>query len=419
MKKIILSILVITTILFSGCNSKKNQALERMATDIELMQIDLASSPFKHKYDPAPFEDLKDEIKSHKIKRMDVLKKLRQIYGSYNITHLNINPNFPDEFYVRRTPFNLSFINNEYRIITISKQYKKYLGWKVVEIGGIPASEAAEKYAAYMSYETPSGKKYCFNNGIFWTQLKWAGLLNKFGRLQLKVESDDGVNEVFECSSINSNFAVQSNFVSLVPQNMISIDKNALERSNVVLEASEEYKTYYFQFYGMANEFNNTYQNCLDKMIKDLETGAFNTVVFDLRYNGGGEVFQTLGFCTMVYNYKDILQKYNLAVVISGLTYSAACTYLNHLCSTFPNIVLFGEETGEAILNYTGVNFQSMPRINCTFSCPREKDSLPALEKRATDITRGALPDVEVMCTFEDIMQGVDTIYKTIYEYFN
>ena len=75
--------------------------------------------------------------------------------------------------------------------------------------------------------------------------------------------------------------------------------------------------------------------------------------------------------------------------------------------------------------NYTGYHVgNNLKKLNCSFVFPQQLDDEPELFKRAREVTQsdvhcGTLPDVEVSERFEDFMKGQDTIYNTIYDYFN
>jgi hypothetical protein len=400
----------------TSCSKNYGKKSELMIIDIKMMQIDIASSPFKEMYDPKPFEVLAQDIKKHKVSRIDCILRLQKIISSYGISHLNLVVNSNDEYYSEFAPIALFCCGDELRIRICSKEYGKYVGWKVVKMGGVSIFEAIEKYAQLSSCETPTSKKYCLTNRILWNRLKYSSLLNKKGKLSVTVQSDKGETESFDCKGIS--YFDPDNSAYLVLEKEISINQNARKGNDVVLVPSPENRTYYFQFFGMMTKLNNTYQDCLDTMMKELNHNDYDTIVFDLRYNGGGSGLGTVGFNHMLFTYKSELEKYNLALVISGNTYSAACRYIDYCCSIFPNIKIFGEETGQAVFNYTVVYPQTMSRLNCTFCCPIQIESLPTMEKRATDTHRGIMPDVEVMCTYADLLKGEDTVYKTIREYF-
>ena len=127
----------------------------------------------------------------------------------------------------------------------------------------------------------------------------------------------------------------------------------------------------------------------------------------------------------LLYDNKAAFEKYNLATITTGRTASAACWFLNELLRIFPQIVIFGEETGEAIFNYTDIPYSNVLKyLQCNFAFPHQiDDHVDELYKRAEEVThsdihRGTMPDVEVYAAFENWLNGEDTIYNTIFEYF-
>ena len=112
-------------------------------------------------------------------------------------------------------------------------------------------------------------------------------------------------------------------------------------------------------------------------------------------------------------------------MITSGRTASCATWFMNDFIRNYPDVKIFGEETGEAVFNYTNRPLTNkLNALNCDFAFPKQLDEdVPELYKRAREVThsdvhRGTLPDVEVFEKFEDFMNGEDTIYNAIYEYF-
>lgn len=105
-----------------------------------------------------------------------------------------------------------------------------------------------------------------------------------------------------------------------------------------------------------------------------------------------------------------------------GRTFSAATIFMESILKVCPSAKIFGEETGQAIYNYTGLAFEELKGINCKFAFPMVLDEytpLTELKKRTDSYYRGIMPDVEVYERFEDFMKGEDTIYNAIFDYFN
>lgn len=413
---VILSVIISVCI---SCSKKPESSVDPklMVSDIQIMQIDLGNGILKDLYDPEPFEQLKQNILDNKVTQEECVMELRKIISSYNIVHLNIYQQFSNELLPEYADLVFMHFDDGLRVGLGSTKYKKYMGWKVLEIGNLPVEEFLKIYNSYFSYETDSGRKYSIHQQpVDWKVLRHAGLLNKNGTLTLKIQSDEGQQKTIKCSSTKN--ISSSTLFSVKPNNITSSYMHSATNNTVELDRNQENRTFYFQFYGIGEDRINNYKQCLDSMMEELGSGAYDTVVFDLRYNAGGSINNLISYESQLYNYKDQLSNYNLAIAISGETYSAACKYVDYCVSIFPDIKIFGEESGQAISNYTMVIPETLKRLNANFIFPFEKDSMPALEQRAQDVTRGIIPDIEVKNTFDDFMNGRDAVYEAISQYY-
>ena len=93
--------------------------------------------------------------------------------------------------------------------------------------------------------------------------------------------------------------------------------------------------------------------------------------------------------------------------------------FINYLYTIFTNITFFGKESGQAIFNYTDVYPESLPNLKCHIIFPRAVEPMEALEMRAVDVHCGIMPDVEVYETFDDLKNGIDTVYEAICDYYS
>lgn len=418
MKKSVLLILCLflSVIAFISCSKKDGFVSEKAKYDIELIKVDIGSYIMKNLYNPEPLEELENDLIKKHISRDEAVIRLYKILADYNVVHLNLSANYP-EFYNELAP--MAFINQENNVFYVyfsTKQYEQYIGWKVLKMGDFPIKEALDKYNEFFPFETPTGAKYSFNNVPNFKFLRAAGLLNKNGTLSILLESPEGKTELIKCKSVSSITPENSSWLlhNAVAPVYVNLSKNTVAASYGDLSK----KIYYFQTFGFDEYRTNNFEECLDAMCKDLSSNQYNTVVFDMRFNGGGSIFNLLGYQSLIYKYKDLLEKHNIAVAISGNTYSAAVMFVNYLYTVFPNITFFGEESGQAIFNYTDVLPESLPNLKCRVIFPRGVEPMEALENRATDIHRGIMPDVEVYETFDDLKNGIDTVYEAIYEYY-
>ncbi|MCR4954991.1 MAG: hypothetical protein K6A43_13060 [Treponema sp.] len=417
MKKSLLIILsIVFTFLFvvglTSCNKSKNKN-SKPALYIDVMKIkaDLTTSSMRSIYNPADFEALEKDILAGKVSRTDCYYRVREILGNYHVAHVYITPIEPDPVVLPVTFYNYG---KEFHVCGVTKKYEKYLGWKLTKINGLEVDEAVDRLAEFYSYETVISKRYNVENKIPFADFKYAGLLDNKGKLHITLESSDGIIEELVLKSVNYN---KNKFITLLPE----IENNCLPHfvtDNYSIKPCSEKRTLYVPYLSCIARDDYPADVWFSDIIKELDSGLYDTLVFDLRYNHGGYQL-TWGFPE---KYRDELNKYNIALVAGGRTFSASTIFMESILEVCPNAKIFGEETGQAIFNYTGVNSEELKALNCTFGYPmflEEISPLPELKKRSNAHYQGIMPDVEVYEKFEDFIKGEDTIYNAIYDYFN
>ena len=414
MKK--LSVLIILILLFSSlcfAGNKKQPTPKNLYYDIENMKVDLSTSAIKHLYNPEPFEQLQEEVMAGKLNSSQCFYRIKKLLSDYHVVHLSVYriTNIEDNPLI--CPISLACFGNDYYVWIADLKYSKYLGWKFKGIGDYSIDEVIDIISQYNSYETPTGKKYFIENTFYAEDYEYFGLMEK-GKIPFVLESPEGKVEKVACKPIPAK-KMKSRNIGTVPSEPFCCSHSTLK--NYYMRAVPENRTIYIPF----NKVVETYEYTVNDLFKDITTelkkGTYDTVVFDVRFNPGGNMIL---MDNALYQNREELKKCNLAIVTSGRTFSAACEFINYFLTVFPETKIFGEETGEAIFNYTDVRpWNKLKYLNCVFNCPIMIDDLPTLTARATDIYRGTMPDVEVAETYEGYIKGEDSVYKAIYEYFN
>ena len=415
---LLLSILVLT----SAKKADKSVTPEELCLDIQKIQMDMEYSALKELYDPEPFEVLKADVLAGKADKIECIYRLKEIIGSYHVMHLALKTTPDNKDFGSVIPFYVMLYGKDYHLYAATEEYKQYLGAKLLEIADIPMQEVIERLSKYGSYETPSGKKYCMSNRITFNTMKRAGLTEKNGKIKIKIEKSDGKIEIIKCKPVK---ALKSKFYALQPDIENPLFTFQDMNSYYGIKASQEKKTVYVHLNTINGDPDYLFTELFEDLMNELKKDIYKTVVFDLRYNGGGMASYASLLTNLLSVNRQELGKFNLALVTSGNTYSAACWFINDFLMFFPKTVIFGEETGQAIFNYTDIYFSNiMKNLQCEFIFPQAVDTFNEyLIKRAKEVThsdihRGTLPDVEVSENFEDFMKGEDTIYNAIYDYF-
>ncbi|BDC93991.1 hypothetical protein [Treponema bryantii] len=426
MKKSFLSILLLALFVgFISCkNQKENVTPEQLCFDIQKIQLDMEYSSLRELYDPEPFEQLKADVMAGKADRLECFFRIQKILKEYKCLHLNLSPLDSSVLYSKMLPFYFYCFGNDYHIYWTIPEYQKYLGWKLVKIGECSVEEARRRLLnlSVYSYETVTGEKYDLDAPLSYVKFQSAGLVEKNGKVSFSLESRDGEIKTIKCKALKPSKIKR--FVKITPEKANNFNHYDTSK-NYRIVTSEEKKALYVQYNRCLEDESYTCQKWFADIISELQTGKYNTVVFDLRYNPGGYATMEFMINNELWRYKSEFDKYNLAMITSGRTASCATWFMNDFIRNYPDVKIFGEETGEAVFNYTNRPLTNkLNALNCDFAFPKQLDEdVPELYKRAREVThsdvhRGTLPDVEVFEKFEDFMNGEDTIYNAIYEYF-
>ncbi len=426
-KQLALSNILIILLIFctvSCATTKQTVSTEDLLRDIYCIQLDMEYSALKELYDPEPFEQIKADLADGKIDRKECIYRLQEIICGYHVAHLRLTTTKDNQdFTANILPFIFKCFGEDIHIVIAAKQYEKYLGAKVLEVGGVPIEEVLERLSKYIPYENPCSVKYYLESTISYDNLNRVGLVEKNRKIKIKLQKDDGTIESFSCKPV---YISETKFSYLFPRKenpVLTVQDRNVDYS---VKASKENGTVYAHFNRVWCNTEYRPINFFEDLMAELNSDSYNTIVFDLRLNGGGSPEIVTLLSHLLYDNKETFEKYNLAIITTGRTYSAACWFLNEFLRIFPEAVVFGEETGQAIFNYTDVPYSNVLKyLQCNFAFPNQiDDHVETLYKRAEEVThsdihRGTMPDVEACEVFEDWLNGEDTIYNTIYKYFN
>lgn len=412
--KLIFTLLIVLIIAVSCKNQKKSADPPAYYYDVLRIKADLASSSMHTIYNPADFEELEQDILAGKVNCTDCIYRLRKIFNKYHVAHVYLMENDSEKNKTMVLPVVFYNFGNEYHICSATKKYEKYLGWKVNKINDIAINEAIERIAEFRSYETVISTKYYLERNISYNDYKYAQLLNKKGKLKVELKAPDGKTEILNLKFING----KKN-----PFNKLRLEKENnylphFEVNNYAVKPCKERQTLFIHFNRCIEMEDYPASEWFSDIIKELDTGLYDTVVFDLRYNTGGNSF-TYEFLE---KYKEEWKKYHIALIATGRTYSASTWFMEAMLKMCPDAKIFGEETGQAIHNYTGIINEELKGLKCKFWFPLFLDEISPLtliKDRTDEYYRGIMPDVEVQESFEDFMKGEDSIYNAIYDYFN
>ena len=149
----------------------------------------------------------------------------------------------------------------------------------------------------------------------------------------------------------------------------------------------------------------------MEQMIQDMKENEdiIDCFVLDLRNNGGGAEILWNEAVKKYYNY---LNEFPIKILIGKETFSAGVDAIDTTLYYFDDVTLYGEETGLAIHNYTGKITIELKNTGYLLDITGHKDRNYEIYKRTDNVNKGVLPDVEVSQSYEDFINGVDTVYN-------
>lgn len=148
------------------------------------------------------------------------------------------------------------------------------------------------------------------------------------------------------------------------------------------------------------------FEDFQEQIFNDLKETDVDKLLFDMRFNGGGNSIYGTGFVNEL-SRKNINQTGKLFVVIGRSTFSSAI--LNTLdFKKKTNAIIIGEETGGKPNHYGEVRTFKLPgsKLSVQYSTKYFKNS----ESEINTI----VPDVKIEITFKDFINGKDPIYEWV-----
>ena len=143
MKKSLLIILSLLSVLaLASCKNQKTANPPAFYFDVLKVKADLTCSSMRSIYNPADFDQLEKDILAGKVNSTDCYYRLRKILGNYHVAHVYIQPLEPDPVALPLTFYNFG---KEIHVCGVTKQYEKYLGWKLIKISEFEIDEAVDK----------------------------------------------------------------------------------------------------------------------------------------------------------------------------------------------------------------------------------------------------------------------------------
>lgn len=382
--------------------------------DIDTLRVEL---PKKHinlffHSSEAEFNAGLDMIKNQcdTLSDFEVVVKLQQQIAKLGDSHTRIgllkfiNPEL-------RLPISMYQFTDGVYILLASEDNSNLIGKKIIAINGYPIEQVIDSVNTLITCENQALKKEIFPLLITSTQLLDYFNFKKDGLYYIDIMGDDNL--------------VITQKVNQSPKGtpLVSVNNDSLpycwsvKKTAFTKEFFDEGKILYVSYnkcipvsYLQENGNIDTmyFEDFQKQIFSDLKTKGVEKLIFDMRFNGGGNSMYGTNFVNELKK-KRIDKKIEIFVIIGRATFSSAI--LNTIdFEENTNAITVGEETGGKPNHYGEIRSLILPssKLEVIYSTKYFKHI-------DSDINT-IVPKIPIQSSFQDFIHGIDPVYEWIKE---
>lgn len=413
MKKLILTSLIVFLFVFIA---QRVNSID-WNSDLDFLKVELPKkhANFYHKGNEKQFFDGIESIRSTagKYSDLSVALKIQQLIASFGDSHTNADlSKFLDNSKV--LPIHLLWLKDGIYILHTTPENKVILEHRIVKINGNPITEVIDSLSTLFTIDNDAAKKNTIYRKLVYVQLLQYFNFATSEDIVLELENSDGKKLTH---TIRPAVMTRSNRVSFKPSSLAFCNMN--EKAFFIDSIMRNDNAYYIQYNSCWSReypytgFNGNPENLPSfiqfrkKVIETLKRENFDKIIFDMRFNGGGNSSQGTELIKEMAAMDNVNVKGKLYVITGRLTFSSAIINTMDFMK-MTKAIFVGEETTGKPNHYGEVKSFVLPFSGMTVSYSTKyfRNS----DKDLKTIT----PDKIVETTFNDLMTGKDPVYDWI-----
>ena len=228
-------------------------------------------------------------------------------------------------------------------ILKLDQKNEQYLGMRVTAINDLPIDEAVERARQVISYETDSWFWNLVPQTLAWRgALEYLEIVKEGEPVTVTVEMQDGAEQSFELTATD-DWDERSQMVSFQRE---AVPETSYQ-NNYYWSTELDEDTYFIQYNSCKEDPDLPMVQFVQQVEADLESGGYQNIIIDLRYNSGGnsEVIRLLEKALFFHSFNvDNVQFY---ILIGGRTFSSATIAATDFKkTTIGNSIFVGQPTG-------------------------------------------------------------------------
>lgn len=290
---------------------------------------------------------------------------------------------------------------NGWYIKGISSEYKQYLGKELISINRHSISEILEKMTPYFSSENEIKIEDSLLEAVQIPEfLKYIGVIKNTDEIPIQIRNSNGIKTTVTIKTVQSD-------------NETAFQNGAWLPNSKTEQSQEKYRfipldstTLFIQCNQCYEEEQNPLKEFEKELEKELKTGKYKKVIFDLRYNPGGN-YPSFERLTAIPSELKEQYAYKLYALIGTKTFSSGVIQAVQLKNAGATLV--GTPTGGNVNFYANTKNFELPNSHI-------KGFYSTAYQDIWTEYKGAylIPDITVKQTIEDALKGIDTIIQTI-----
>lgn len=369
---------------------------------------------------------LEKDIKNNKVGENDIFYRMQELSAILNNGHTYCRKISEDEY----LPIIGKYFKDGFYIMIANSKHKQLLGKKLIAINGVEFSDIEKRYSRIISAENNQWvKNEISTKGFSKSSLKYLDLWRDNNTITVK--DYKGKNEKIDIDVVSQD---DMNKIMTDTNNYYEYNKNKYFEYNPQLDGGypqywykldEENRILYFQYNtcldkndatkGVSYEYCNQYPDFRDfqemfTKFASVNKDSYDKILVDVSTNIGGfrEHLDNLICSNMsLFNSKKVY------VIMTKNTFSAGVVAVDTLTSKC-NAVMVGEETGGSTEMF-GVAEKQSSILPIIYASGCEKiDVLNKANRNSTSNLQGAIPDIAVEYSINDVENGINPYYQAI-----
>ena len=331
--------------------------------------------------------------------------ELRHLIAMVGDAHTNISFVTSQNKYLRRLPFEIRHFADGWRLLAVQEQYGEYLGCKVIAINGVVLEQVFERARSIISCENDVWAMRQFPETIVYLDALEYLQIAQTGdeAIRLYVCDEDGTETQLEIAMLDEAESATTNMATYMPQNASATEKNDMYRWLLLNE-----QVMYVQYNRCQESSGLPMADFTAQVLEQMDAAACDRLVFDLRYNTGGNSVVIEPFLQAIAEYQE-QNGLDVYVLIGPDTFSSG-TIAMVQAKQWLNALLVGTPTGGAMVCYGDIQSYALPNMPLQVTYSTKSFALVEGMKRGEPMQ----PDVWVEQTFEDYCSGTDPVINWV-----